>query len=263
MKIFFSEFKSNYSRYHFPYQVWLLKEEADNKEKIYQNGFLPMRNRNNVYFLARSLRVDLNNFDLSSENRRILNKTKDIKSELIPLSKFSYTPKIQKFCKDYCNEKLGQGLFSTGKIKEIFLNGVFNSVFVFTDLENNEIGYVVCFIGETLLHYAYAFYDLEFLKLNLGARMMLEAVNWSKSNNKNYAYLGTCYEESALYKTEFSGIEFFNGFRWSNNLAELKKLISGFIDNEEYLLKNKSFLEEFYQGDLEKVLSTYGIRVNL
>lgn len=262
MKLFFSEFQADYLKYHFPYQVWLLKEEGDETEKIYQKGFLPIRSLPGVFYLSRNIRIDLSKFETSSENRRILKKTENFESNLIPLSEFVYTAKVQKFCKDYAGQKLGKGLFSAAAVKSIFTNKIFNYVFVFKEVSTQkEVGYAVCFISENFLQYGYAFYDLKYLKDNLGARMMLEAVLWANKSNKKYAYLGTCYDESALYKTEFKGVEFFNGFRWSDDLTELKRLIEGY--KGEYLLKNNEFIERFYQGDLTMILSKHGIRVNI
>lgn len=265
MKLFFSEFKPNYDTYSFPYQVWLLKEESDLVEPIYQAGFLPTRHLQNVYYLARSLRVVLSGFDLSSENRRILNKTQEIKVELQSLADFDYTPEVQKMCKDYASERFDQGVFSSQTIKSIFENKIFNHVFVFKNSENQTtVGYAVCFINEKLLHYAYAFYHPDFIGQNLGARMMLQAVSWAKENQKIYAYLGTAYQAQSLYKTEFKGVEFFNGFRWSQDLTELKELINLQGQNDqEYLLKNKDYLEKFYQEGLQSILVKFGTKIDL
>ncbi len=259
MKLFFSEFKPNYEKYHFPYQVWLLKEAGDEVGKIYGNGFLPIRSLPDVYYLSRSLRVDLGQFELSSENRRILKKTENFQGKMIPLSEFDYTVEVQKLCRDYAEERLGKDAFPVPAIKSVFSGQVYNQVLVFRE-GDREVGYAVCFANDNLLQYAHAFYDLSFLTENLGARMMLEAVSWAKENGKSFAYLGTAYEESSLYKTEFKGVEFFNGFAWSKNIDELKAFIKA--AGEEYLLKNKDYLENFHEGNLHKLLSNYGIRVN-
>jgi arginine-tRNA-protein transferase len=238
-----------------------LKEPADLVEKIYENGFLPIRSIKNVYYLARSLRVDLSKFELSSENRRILRKTQDFESDLMPLSEFNYTPQIQKFCKDYMVSRFGKSSITTAGIRSIFKSGIYNYVFVWKErLTQKEIGYAVCFVSKNLLHYAHAFYDLAYFHQSLGARMILEAVNWAKKSGKKYAFLGTCYDKSAFYKTEFKGVEFFNGFRWSDDLEELKHQIQR--ETQEYLLKDKDFLERFYQSDLKTILDNFGIRVN-
>jgi len=261
MKLFFSEFKPNYQKYHFPYQVWLLKEPADQVEKIYENGFLPIRSIKNVYYLSRSLRVDLSKFKLSSENRRILRKTQNFESDLIPLTEFNYTPKVQKFCKDYMVSRFGKSSLTAAGIRSIFKSGIYNYVFVFKErLTEKEIGYAVCFLSSNIVQYAHSFYDLAYFRQSLGARMILEAVNWAKESNKKYIYLGTCYDKSALYKVEFEGVEFFDGFKWSDDQKELKYLIER--ENQEYLLKDKKFLEMFYQKDLKAILNNFGIRVN-
>jgi len=259
MKLFFSEFKEDYQKYHFPYQVWLLKEKADDVGKIYASGFLPIRSLPDVYYLSRSLRVDLSQFSLSSENRRILKKTENFSAELLPLAQFFYNTEVQKLCRDYAQERLGKGALPVPAIRSVFSGRVYTHVLVFKG-EQKPVGYAVCFINDSLLQYAHAFYALAHLNENLGARMILEAVGWAKENKRKYAYLGTCYEEKALYKTEFRGGEFFNGFSWSKNLDELKALIKGF--NGEYLLKNKDYLNSFHKGDLLQLLNTYGVRVN-
>ncbi len=266
MKIFFSEFKPNYAKYHFPYQVWLLREEDEDVAKIYGSGFLPVRSLPKVYYLCRSLRVDLSRFEFSSENRRILKKTEAFTSSLTPLAEFDYRPEVQRLCRDYARERLGKDTFPVPAIRSVFTGQVYNQVFTFRNNQEEPVGYAVCFIDDCLLQYAHAFYDLNFLGENLGARMMLEAVSWAKENGKSFAYLGTAYEESSLYKTEFKGVEFFNGFSWSKNMDELKELIRGIgeigEDEGEYLLKNKKYLANFHEGDLHKLLSTHGVRVN-
>lgn len=261
MKLFFSEFKANYSQYHFPYQVWLLKEEGDSWDEIYNAGFLPMRNIPGVFYLSRNVRVNLENFELSSENRRILKKSESFEAKLASLNEFDYTPKVQKLCKDYANERLG-GIFTSASIKSVFSGKVYSHVFVFSkNGESEEAGFAVVKITEKNLQYGHSFYNINFLEENLGARMMLEAVVWAKENSKNYAYLGTCYEKSSLYKTEFKGVEFFNGFGWNDNLDELKYLL--IREKQQYLLKDREYLEKFHENDFHKILNNNGIRVKI
>lgn len=261
MKLFFGEFEANYKKYHFPYQVWLLKETIDDVEKIYQNGFLPVRSLPNIYYLSRSVRVDLAKFELSSENRRILKKTENFTPNFISLSDFNYTPQTQKFCKDYMVNKFGRESMGVAAVREIFKGNVYNHIFVWKEnISQKEVGYAVCYNSANFIQYAHAFYDLNYAQQSLGAGMILEAVEFAKKSPKRYIYLGTCYEQSALYKTEFKGVEFFNGFRWSSNLEELKNLVKQ--TPQEYLLKNKKFLEEFYRGDLHSIINNYGVKAD-
>jgi len=272
MKLLFGEFPANYEKYHFPYQVWLVKEDGDDVDKIYEMGFLPMRSKKDFYYLCRSVRVDLNRFQPSSENRRILRKTEDFQyrvqrlinpchpefssgSQKIPKQVrndmvFDYTPSVQKICKDWFEQKFGKGKISTSAIRKIFTSGIFTHVFVWSQnsrlgSNNKSIGYAVAYSCEDLLHYAHVFIDPQFSKANLGVRMMLGAVLWAKENDKKYTYLGTGYTKSSLYKTQYLGVEFFNGSSWSDNIKELKYLIDRKSDN--YLFQDKEYLRQFTQ----------------
>jgi hypothetical protein len=79
-----------------------------------------------------------------------------------------------------------------------------------------------------------------------------------------YLYLGTCYSQTALYKIQFAGAEFFNGFRWSDDLDELKFIIQR--DKQEltqHLLETEEYCEKFYSGELKKVVDASSFRVKL
>jgi len=54
-------------------------------KEYYQNGLLPQRNSKKLFYFQTSCRSNLSVFNLSSENRRILNKTTEYISEVIPL----------------------------------------------------------------------------------------------------------------------------------------------------------------------------------
>lgn len=109
MRFFFSEYKADYSKYHFPYQVLLAREEADDINKIFDMGFLPSRSKLNLYYLARGLRVNLSKFELTSENRRILRKTEYLKLEVKNLKEFDYDYTIGKLGKDFYEKRFGEG----------------------------------------------------------------------------------------------------------------------------------------------------------
>jgi len=93
---------------------------------------------------------------------------------------------------------------------------------------------------------------------------MTTAVALSAERGIRHLYLGTCYSRTALYKTQFAGAEFFNGFRWSNDLDELKFIIKR--DKKEltqHLLETEEFREKFYGGDLEKMTDASEFRVKM
>jgi arginyl-tRNA--protein-N-Asp/Glu arginylyltransferase len=137
---------------------------------------------------------------------------------------------------------------------------------VFTDVEKgNEVGVATLYVeGKELAYYYYAFYDLNYYARNLGMFMMTSAATLFAERSFKHLYLGTCYSRTALYKTQFAGAEFFNGFRWSDDLDELKFIIKR--DKKElcqHLLETDEYREEFYDGTLEKICAASEFRVKV
>jgi hypothetical protein len=137
---------------------------------------------------------------------------------------------------------------------------------VFTDAANGrEVGVATLYLeAKALVFYYYAFYDLNYYSRNLGMYMMTSAVALCAERGVKHLYLGTCYSQTALYKTQFAGAEFFNGFRWSGNLDELKFIIGR--DKKEltqHLLETESYRDKFYPGGVPKVAAASAFSVEL
>jgi hypothetical protein len=117
------------------------------------------------------------------------------------------------------------------------------------------VGAALLYLERPLLaYYYYAFYDLEYLKRNLGMYMMTWAVDYFAQARFAHVHLGTCYSARALYKTQFSGVQFFNGFRWSSDLKELKFLLER--DRQQWgrhLLDLAPYRDGFHDGSLARM----------
>jgi len=84
---------------------------------------------------------------------------------------------------------------------------------------------------------------------------MTTSVAFFAQHKFKYIYLGTCYTKNALYKTQFAGTEFFNGFRWSENIKELKYLIKREKQIlTQHLLETDQFRDEFYNGNFSQII---------
>lgn len=260
MRLIFSEYPPNYNKYNFPYQIWAMKEKKDNLAQIYYNGWLPFRSKKDLFYLTRSTRVRLSKFSLSSENRRILRKIESLNFSVQPIEQFKYTPKIQKLCKDFADIKFSKGVMPTAAIRKIFTDANTTHVFEFkTEFSKNSVladGYAAVVIHDHFLHYAHPFYDLKQDNPNLGMGMMLKSIIWAQEQHKQFAYLGTCYTKNSLYKTQFTGFEFFNGWKWSDDLEELKYLINRKGDG--YLLQDEGYKRRFIK---ENILQDSGMKV--
>src|SRR5277367_2893256 len=262
MKLLFSEQNSDYENYQFPYAVWAFPETGETPADIFNAGFLPSSRNLDRFYLCRQVRVNLAKFKPSSENRRILRKGKGINVELIPREKFDYTPERRQFFKTYADIKFGKDMMTFERLDALFASPIISHLLVFTDAEK-EIGVATLYLeGKVLAFYYYAFYDLNYYARNLGMFMMTSAVALFAEHDVKHLYLGTCYSDNALYKTQFAGAEFFNGFRWSDNLDELKFIIKR--DQKElsqHLLETDEYREKFYKGDLKIITAASGFQV--
>lgn len=197
---------------------------------LYNEGFVFTRRGKGEMDQTRSVRIDLSQFELSSENRRILRKTDEIKMGTIPLPYSQYHWSIGKLAKDFYTTKFGDGTFSANKIKELLSDpdkSSFNVLFKFT--HNDEaIGYTICYTNNEILHYSYPFYELTNVSqfTNIGLGMMTKAVQWAKDSGKKYVYLGSAQRPTDTYKFQFSETEWFDGEKWNNNVEELKNILS-------------------------------------
>lgn len=253
MKIVFSEVKSDYQNYIFPYAVWAFPEQHESASTIFAHGFLPASREMDRYYLCRQVRVRLNEFSLSSENRRILRKGEGISAELISASDYRYTPDRRESFKTYADIKFGKDVMTYDRLDSLFNSSIITDLLVFKDIETNkEIGTVTLFLQPgKLAYYYYAFYDLNYYARNLGMFMMTRAVQFFAGQNFDFIYLGTCYKRNAVYKTQFRSCEFFNGFKWSDNIKELKYLIKRDKSSlDKHLLETPEFCEKFYGGDV-------------
>jgi arginyl-tRNA--protein-N-Asp/Glu arginylyltransferase len=266
VKLLFSEQNSDYEHYQFPYAIWAVPEVSETPADIFNAGFLPSSRNLDRFYLCRQVRVNLAKFKPSSENRRILRKGAGIDVKLVPRDKFDYTPERRQFFKTYADIKFGKDMMTFERLDALFASPIISHLLVFTDAEKGgEIGVATLYLeGKSLAFYYYAFYDLNYYARNLGMFMMTSAVALFAERSCKNLYLGTCYSDNALYKTQFAGAEFFNGFRWSDDLDELKFIVKR--DQKElsqHLLETDEYREKFYKGDLKIITAASGFQVRV
>jgi len=266
MKLLFSEQNSDYENYQFPYAIWAIPEKDETPADIFNAGFLPSSRYLDRFYLCRQVRVNLAKFKPSSENRRILRKGKEIEVKLVPRDQFDYTPEWRQFFKTYADIKFGADVMSFERLDALFAAPIISHLLVFTDsATGKDVGVATLYLeAKALAFYYYAFYDLNYYARNLGMFMMTSATELFSSRGMKHLYLGTCYSQTALYKTQFTGAEFFNGFRWSGDMSELKFIIAR--DKKElrqHLLETESYRAQFYNGDLARISSLGAFSVKL
>jgi len=257
MKLLFSEFKSDYGNYIFPYAIWAIPTENETPGAIFDSGFLPSSFDFERFYMCRHIRVALSEFEQSSENRRVLRKCAGIEYRLIPREEFTFTKQWRKFCKTYADIKFGKDVMTYERLDRLLSSKLATHLLVFTDVESKkDVGIVTLYVEENrLAYFYYSFYDLNYYAKNLGMFIMTAAVDYFAQQQINHIYLGSCYSRNALYKTQFKGAQFFNGFRWSDDLKELRYLIRRDANAvTQHLAETEEFREKFYNGQLTEIL---------
>lgn len=227
MKIFRSESLVDYQTYTFNYAVYCLQEADYETNDIYRKGFLPYSNNLDLdtphYYLARSLKVNLDDFVPTSENRRVIKKMADLSPKISVFKKsvFKKSEAFQKFCLDYAAIRF-DGKMPKNRFNFIYDWDALNYIFAFTS-GGQVLGYVFAVMTDEILHYWFSFYDLQYSRLGLGKWMMYSIIDWAKTQGLKEVYLGTCYGEKAMYKMrDFKGLSYFDGNEWQSDMKVLK-----------------------------------------
>jgi len=230
MKIFFSENQPDYSTYTFNYAVYCIKETQNELPDIYNQGFLPytgnLKIEADIFYLARSLRVNLDQFKDTSENRRINRKIEDLAIEIHVHKKMDFdteNPVFFDFCMSYAADRFSGNAMTPERLKYVLCKETGSHILSFTS-NGKALGYVLAGIEGNALQYWYAFFEQEYMRSHsLGKWMMWRTIHWAKDNGLAYVYLGTCYGKHSLYKVrDHKGLEFFDGSKWNVDAKLLK-----------------------------------------
>lgn len=256
MKLVFSESKPDYDHYIFPYAIWAFPEPGEKPAHFFNHGFLPSSRELDRFYLCRQVRVHLKKYQPSSENRRIVRKGEGLAVKLLSRAEFDYTTARREFFKTYADIKFGKDTMPYERLDSLFQGKLTSHVLIVTDASSGaEVGAATLYLeAPVLAYYYYAFYDLNYYSRNLGMFMMTSAVNLFAESGFEFLYLGSCYSQNALYKTQFAGAEFFNGVRWSDDLNELKYLIRR-ERHDQHLLETEEYRRAFYAGDLSRAVA--------
>lgn len=207
------------------YLKWKEEKISDDSpeaiSRMYDNGFVFTRIEKGLMNQTRSVRINLDKFEPSSENRRIMRKGEKIIIEKHDIPYVKYSWEIGKMAKDFYDKK-ADGAFSVNKIRELLnSNHNFNTLYTFSNQ-----GYAICYENSQILHYSYPFYDLVNAPRDMGLIMMTKTISEAKTLGLKYIYLGSLQRPTDIYKLQFEGIEWFDGKVWKTDLEEVKKILA-------------------------------------
>lgn len=206
----------------------IIKDFSDeNIEDLYEKGYVFTRVGKGVMDQTRSLRIRLNGFELSSENRRVIKNTPDLTMEELELPLIEmYDWHMARLAKEFYEKRFGVKIFGANKARELItINEKSNfNVLLKYIVKNKLLGYCICYASKNLLHYVYPFYKYDEFPNNYGMGMLLMAIQNARVNGKKYFYIGSYTRPEDKYKLQFKGLEWFDGNTWSTDLEELKSI---------------------------------------
>lgn len=232
MKIFFSENQPDYSSYTFNYAIYCIKEAQHELPDIYNKGFLPysgnLKIAADIFYLARSLRVDLDRFTDTSENRRINRKIEELAITIEVHKKEDFGVEdtaFLAFCMNYAADRFSGNAMTLERLKYVLSRETGSHILSFTS-KGEIMGYVLAGIEGNALQYWFAFFNQTYMKSHsLGKWMMWRTIHWAKEEGLAHVYLGTCYGKHSLYKVrDHKGLAFFDGSQWNTDAKLLKEL---------------------------------------
>lgn len=192
---------------------------------LYDKGYVFTRKSKGEMYKTRSLRIILKEFDLNSENRRVLKHTQglELSAHVLPLQDYDWH--IHKMGKDFYSTKFPNIKFSASKIKSLITSydSNFNTLLKYS-YQNEAMGYAITYENTAMMHYSYPFYDLKYNN-NFGMGMMLNAILYALDLRKQYIYLGSVSRPTDIYKLQFKGLEWFDGNDWNKDLESLKLIV--------------------------------------
>jgi arginine-tRNA-protein transferase len=203
-----------------------IEREGEPLELLYDRGFLPYSGTigvQNVFYSARSARVVLQEFELSSENRRVARKFDGaLSKERVPLADLAGDASFRAFVLDYFARRHGPRVMPAERLDIILASGLVKDVIVYRN-ESELVAYVLEVRDGNMVHFWYSAYDLSLTERSLGLWLMIDCMRDAKAAGLAHYYLGTVYGAKALYKTNFEPVEWWDGSVWQRDIAALKE----------------------------------------
>jgi arginine-tRNA-protein transferase len=204
-----------------------IEREGEPLRELYDAGYLPYsstKNLQSVFYSARSARVVLPEFELSSENRRIAKKFDgQFDKKRIPVRDFTEDEAFDVFVTGYFDKRHGPNTAPRERVELWMQSGLVSTIIEYKKA-GAVAGYVLEAEGNRMRHYWYSAYDLALAKQSLGLWLILDCIRDAKATGVEYYYLGTVYGPKALYKTNFEPLEWHTGSEWSRDTVKLKEL---------------------------------------
>jgi len=192
-------------------------ESGDKISEMYARGYLPYSaspESRGMFYMARSCRIQLPDFELNSECRRVAKKFDGkYTREVIPFSDFKVTEEFVAFWLEYYLRAHGAGVLTRERLMHWLNFGIITHIAVYKDSSGNIGGYALEVSDETMTHDWQQSYAEELDRQSFGVWLLIDIAREAKKRGAKYYYPGTVYSENA-YKSNLPALEYWNGDKW-------------------------------------------------
>lgn len=231
MRVVFAECQPHYETYLAPYQVWGFLEEGESPATAFSLGMLPSNREMTRFYLTRGVRIRLDRYVETGAVRRVTRKCSHLRHQLVPRAAVELDASMVEMCLRYMNESKA---WATRRTNSLDAGSLFarldgpTATHVLTVHDATvglPVGLVLLYCEPPIAYYAMAWLDEAYRTVYVGKYMKILAIQEAVDAGLTHLYLGTCYSEAALYKTEFPGMEYFDGVAWSTDRHRLRLLL--------------------------------------
>jgi hypothetical protein len=252
MRVALSECMPDYVSYTFPYHVWGFLDEGETVSTALALGFLPLAFDLSRFYLTRGIRIQLDRYCATARTRYVGRRSAHLSSRLLPRAEFELTSPWRQLARAYFASRTVAAEHRERRFFQMIDAPFTTHVMLLTDYNTGEPAALAPVYLEpgASAEYGIPVYEPKYTKVSVGNHLLAETLATLRSAGCDYAYLGTCYTNRDLYKTRFPGMQFFNGYTWSSDRAELRLFIGRQQAIEQtHVLSTETYLDAFANGD--------------
>jgi arginine-tRNA-protein transferase len=227
----------NYAGFDFGYSNWLEISDAGNLADAYTNGYLPysgnISDQRHQFYMARSLRVRLDRFEMDKKRRYDHRAWQAFELERIHLTKEQIMAEygeesLLELAAMWMEPRFGERALSLERLTYI-LGKAFLQDFLIWKHGSELNAYALIVRGDWGAHYYYVFYrNGGSLRSAPGHGYLIDFIQWAKAAGHTHAYLGTYYGHKSQYKSRgIKGVEYWDGNAWDDDKREMARLLGG------------------------------------
>ncbi len=169
-----------------------------------------------------SVRIDVSRFRLSRSQRRLLKRNLDLSIEIQPAA---FSEEHFELYKSYMQHRhAGSSMDDEDPehYSRMMLASWCDTRLIVIRHQEHLMAVAITDWLEDGLSAVYTYYDPQVIKRGLGIFSILQQVAIARQHDVRYVYLGYWIAQcdKMAYKSQFSGLEYFNGHRWTDTLQK-------------------------------------------